>query len=253
MLKADLSGKRALVTGSASGIGFGCVTMLASMGATVALNHLPGDEAGPKQVAALQAQGYDVIAAPGNVSIPGDAEAMTEQAIVELGGLDYLVNNAGTAGTQEPIPPSELDEMTEEFWQLLLNTNLIGSFRCAKAASPALLTSKGAIVNIASIAGVSTQGSSLVYSASKAAIVSMTRSLARGLGPNVRVNAVAPGQVATPWTETWSEERKQSARDQAIMKRRCTPEDIAEVVMFLCVSGSMVTGQTIITDGGLTL
>jgi 3-oxoacyl-[acyl-carrier protein] reductase len=81
----------------------------------------------------------------------------------------------------------------------------------------------------------------------------MTRSLARGLGPNVRVNAVAPGQVATPWTETWSEERKQSARDQAVMKRRCTPEDIAEVVTFLCVSGSMVTGQTIITDGGLTL
>jgi len=143
--------------------------------------------------------------------------------------------------------------MTEEFWQLLLNTNLIGSFRCAKAAAPALKQRGGAIVNIASIAGVSTQGSSLVYSASKAAIVSMTRSLARGLGPNVRVNAVAPGQVATPWTETWPEDRKQEARDNAVLKRRCTPDDIAEVVTFLCVSAKMVTGQTIITDGGLTL
>ena len=253
MLKADLKGKCALVTGSASGIGFGCVTMLASMGAKVALNHLPGDSAGPKQVLALKALGYNVIAAPGNVSVPGEAEAMIEKAITDLGGLDYLVNNAGTSGTQEPIPPSELDEMTEEFWQLLLNTNLIGSFRCAKAAAPALKQRGGAIVNIASIAGVSTQGSSLVYSASKAAIVSMTRSLARGLGPNVRVNAVAPGQVATPWTETWSEDRKQEARDNAVLKRRCTPDDIAEVVTFLCVSAKMVTGQTIITDGGLTL
>jgi 3-oxoacyl-[acyl-carrier protein] reductase len=253
MLKADLKGKYALVTGSASGIGFGCVTMLASMGAKVALNHLPGDSAGPKQVADLKALGYNVIAAPGNVSVPGEAEAMIEKAITDLGGLDYLVNNAGTSGTQEPIPPSELDEMTEEFWQLLLNTNLIGSFRCAKAAAPALKQRGGAIVNIASIAGVSTQGSSLVYSASKAAIVSMTRSLARGLGPNVRVNAVAPGQVATPWTETWPEDRKQEARDNAVLKRRCTPDDIAEVVTFLCVSAKMVTGQTIITDGGLTL
>jgi 3-oxoacyl-[acyl-carrier protein] reductase len=253
MLKADLKGKCALVTGSASGIGFGCVTMLASMGVKVALNHLPGDSAGPKQVSALKALGYNVIAAPGNVSVPGEAEAMVEKAITDLGGLDYLVNNAGTSGTQEPIPPSELDEMTEEFWQLLLNTNLIGSFRCAKAAAHSLKQTGGAIVNIASIAGVSTQGSSLVYSASKAAIVSMTRSLARGLGPNVRVNAVAPGQVATPWTETWPEDRKQEARDNAVLKRRCTPDDIAEVVTFLCVSAKMVTGQTIITDGGLTL
>ena len=81
----------------------------------------------------------------------------------------------------------------------------------------------------------------------------MTRSLARGLGPNVRVNAVAPGQVATPWTESWPEERKQKARDQAVLKRRATPEDIAEVVVFLCVGAGMVTGQTLVVDGGMTL
>ncbi|NQV99008.1 MAG: SDR family oxidoreductase [Rhodospirillales bacterium] len=253
MITMDLTGKRALVTGSASGIGLACVTMMASLGARVALNHLPGDEAGPKQVAALRAKGFDVIAAPGNVAIPGEAEAMVETAITALGGLDYLVNNAGTSGTSEPIPPSELDQMTEEFWQLLLNTNLIGSFRCAKAAAPALKDGGGAIVSIASIAGVSSQGSSLVYAATKAGIVNMTRSLARGLGPNVRVNAVAPGHVETGWTAPWPEERKQTSRDQAALKRNCKPEDIAEAVLFLCASASMVTGQTLVVDGGLTL
>ena len=253
MLKADLTGRRALVTGGASGIGFGCVSMLAGMGAKVALNHLSDDASGPKQVAALQAEGFDVISAPGNVSVPGEAEAMVERAIEELGGLDYLVNNAGTSGTPEPIPPSELDQMTEDFWQLLLNTNLIGPFRCSKAAASALEDGGGAIVNIASVAGVSTQGSSLVYSATKSGVVSLTRSLARGLGPKVRVNAVAPGQVATPWTESWPEERKQKARDQAVLKRRATPEDIAEAVFFFCAGAGYVTGQTLVVDGGMTL
>lgn len=253
MITMDLAGKRALVTGSASGIGLSCVTMMAKLGAKVALNHLPDDPAGTAEVTRLQDAGYDVISAPGNVSIPGQAEAMVEAAIEQLGGLDFLVNNAGTAGTKEPIPPSELDQMTEDFWQLLLNTNLIGPFRCSKAAASALRDGGGAIVNIASVAGVSTQGSSLVYSASKSGVVSLTRSLARGLGPDVRVNAVAPGQVATGWTESWTDEQKQAAVDKAVLNRRCTPDDIAEAVLFLCASANMVTGQTLIVDGGLTL
>ncbi len=253
MIQMDLTGKRALVTGSASGIGLGCVTMMAKLGARVALNHLPDDAAGPQQIAVLKEQGLDVISTPGNVSLPGQAEAMVEDAIGQLGGLDYLVNNAGTSGTPEPIPPGALDKMTEEFWQLLLNTNLIGPFRCSKAAAGALKESGGAIVNIASVAGISTQGSSLVYSASKAGVVSLTRSLARGLGPQVRVNAVAPGQVATAWTASWTDQQKQEARDKAVLKRRCTPDDIAEAVLFLCASANMVTGQTLVVDGGLTL
>ncbi len=254
MITMDLSGKKALVTGGASGIGLACVKMMASMGAKVAINHLPDDKTGPEQVAALTAQGYDVISAPGNVAVPSEAEAMVEKAVEDLGGLDYLVNNAGTSGTVEPIPPSELDQMTEEFWQKLLNTNLIGSFRCAKAAAPALRANGGgAIVSTASIAGVSTQGSSLVYAATKAGIVNMTRSLARGLGPEIRVNAVAPGHVETGWTAPWPEEWKQSSRDKAALKRNCKPEDIAEPMLFLCASANMVTGQTLVVDGGLTL
>lgn len=253
MITADLTGKRALVTGGASGIGLACATMMAQMGAKVAINHLEDDPSGPAKVAELAAQGLDVIAAPGNVSVPGNAEAMVAGAVDEMGGLDFLINNAGTSGTQDKIPPADLDKMTEDFWQLLLGTNLIGPFRCAHAAAAALKESRGAIVNMASIAGIGEQGSSIAYAASKSGLVSLTRSLARGLAPEVRVNAVAPGQTKTPWTESWPEERKQWARDLAVLKRRSSPEDIAEAVLYLCAGASMVTGHVLVVDGGMTL
>ncbi len=253
MISADLSGRRVIVTGGASGIGLAAVKMMAGMGAKVALNHLPDDEAGAARVAELTAEGLDVVAAPGNVGVAGEAEAMVNDAIGTLGGLDYLINNAGTPGTPEPIPPSDLDAMTEDFWQLLLNVNLIGPFRCSHAAADALKESEGAIVNTASVAGVGKQGSSLVYSATKTGLVSLTRSLARGLAPKVRVNAVAPGQVKTPWTENWSEERKQFARDQSVLNRRSSPEEIAQGMLYLCAGTTMVTGHVLVIDGGQTL
>ena len=253
MIQADLSGRRAIVTGGASGIGLATVTMLARMGAKVALNYLPDDPQGPEQIARLTGAGMDVIGAPGNVAQPGVAESMVTTAIEALGGLDYLVNNAGTPNTPSPIPPSDLDRLDEDFWQIILNTNLIGPFRCAKAAAGALRESQGAIVNTASIAGLGQQGSSSVYSASKAGLVSLTRSLARGLGPEVRVNAVAPGSVNSPWQKDWPQQRKQESAERAALKRMCEPEDIAEVIFFLCVSGRMITGETVVVDGGLTL
>lgn len=253
MITADLTGRRVIVTGGASGIGLAVVKMMAGMGAKVALNHLPDDEAGAMRVAELNAEGLDVIAAPGNVGVPGEAENMVSEAVAALGGLDYLINNAGTPGTPEPIPPSDLDAMTEDFWQLLINVNLIGPFRCSHAAADALKESEGAIVNTASVAGVGKQGSSLVYSATKTGLVSLTRSLARGLAPKVRVNAVAPGQVKTPWTEQWPEERKQFARDQSVLKRRSSPEEIAQGMLYLCAGTTMVTGHVLVIDGGQTL
>lgn len=253
MITVDLTGRRALVTGGASGIGLACVTQFARAGARVALNHLPDDPAGPQQVERLRDEGFDVIAGPGNVAVPGDAERMVSESIAALGGLDYLVNNAGTPGTPQPIPPAELDRMSEEFWQKILNTNLLGSFRCAHAAASALTSSHGAIVNVASIAAFNTQGSSLAYAASKAGVVSMTKSLARALAPAVRVNAVAPGAVNSPWQKDWGEDRKQQSIERSLLKRRCEPEDIAEVIFFLCTGARMVTGETVIVDGGLTL
>src|ERR1700693_956041 len=117
MITADLTGKAALVTGGASGIGLATVEAFARCGAAVALNHLADDPRGPQQVERLKGLGHRVIAAPGNVSRPGDAEAMVTRAMDALGRLDFLVNNAGTPATPAPIPFSELDRRTEEFWQ----------------------------------------------------------------------------------------------------------------------------------------
>jgi 3-oxoacyl-[acyl-carrier protein] reductase len=143
--------------------------------------------------------------------------------------------------------------VTEDLWSLLLQVNLLGVFRCAKAAAPALKASGGAIVNTASIAGLGTAGSSLAYSATKAGVVSLTQNLARALGPGVRVNAVAPGAVDSTWMVEWTDEQRRQSIEGAMLKRRCTPDDIAEVIVFLGFGAAMVTGQTVVVDGGLTL
>ncbi|HEX5454699.1 MAG TPA: SDR family NAD(P)-dependent oxidoreductase [Stellaceae bacterium] len=253
MITADLTGKTALVTGGASGIGLATVEAFARNGATVAINFLRDDPRGPEQVNRLKAEGHRIVAAPGSVSQPGEAEAMVTNAIDALGRLDFLFNNAGTPATTEPIPFADFDALNEAFWQSILMTNLIGPFRCTHAAIGALRQTKGAICSTASIAGVQGSGSSIPYAASKAGVINLTRSLARTLAPDVRVNAVAPGFVESPWNKDWPPERKLQSIDKTPMKRACTPQDIAEVVFFLCAGAAMITGQTIIVDGGLTL
>jgi 3-oxoacyl-[acyl-carrier protein] reductase len=253
MISADLTGKTALVTGGASGIGLATVEAFARNGAAVAMNFLRDDPRGPREVERLNGLGHRIIAAPGSVSHPGEAEAMVARAVGDLGRLDFLVNNAGTPAATAPIPFSDLDALTEEFWQSILMTNLIGPFRCTRAAVGALRQARGAICSTASIAGVQGSGSSIPYATSKAGVINLTRSLARTLAPEIRVNAVAPGFVESPWNRDWPPERKLQSVDKTPMKRACTPEDIAETIFFLCAGGAMITGQTIIVDGGLTL
>lgn len=253
MIQYDLSGKTALVTGGASGIGLATVEILGRGGATVAVNFLPDDPRGPETVARLKADGLAVIEAPGDVSTADGAATMVNRAVDGLGRLDLLVNNAGTPGGREQIHPSELDLITEELWTTVIDTNLLGTFRCSKAAADALRAAQGAIVNLASVAGINAPGSSMAYGATKAGIISLTKNFARALGPEVRVNAVAPGSVDSDWQIEWTHERRQWTIDNALLKRRCTPQDIAEVIVFLGVCGAMVTAQTVVVDGGLTL
>ena len=222
MISADLAGKAVLVTGAASGIGLAAADIFSRCGATVALNHLPDDSRGPQAVERLKAEGRRIVATPGDVSRPGEAERMVMSAIDNLGRLDFLVNNAGP-------------------------------FRCAHAAVPALKAAHGAICNTASIAGVMGSGSSIPYATSKAGLINLTRSLARTLAPEIRMNAVAPGFVDSPWNKDWPADRKTTSIERTPLKRACKPEDIAETIFFLCAGGAMITGQTIIVDGGLTL
>ena len=252
-VRFDLKGKTALVTGAASGIGFATASILAHSGATVAINHLPDDGRGPEAVALLKSEGFDAIEAPGDVGHAGEAERMVLTAIDRMGRLDLLVNNAGTPGVRAVVPAARLDLVTEELWATILQVNLMGPFRCGKAAAPALKAAHGAIVNTASIAGTRSGGSSIPYGASKAALINLTKNLARALAPEVRVNAVAPGGVDSSWQIEWTNEQRAASIENSLLKRRARPEEIGELIVYLGFGATMVTGQTVVTDGGLTL
>ncbi|MCR0983066.1 SDR family NAD(P)-dependent oxidoreductase [Roseomonas populi] len=252
MPRYDLAGRAALVTGAASGIGLATARALAENGCAVALNFLPGDPRGPEAAAELRTTGTRIVEAPGAIG-DGTEAAMVEAAITALGRLDLLVNNAGTPGTTRSIPGRELDAITDDLWDSVLDTNLKGLFRTTRAAVPALRQARGAVVNISSVAGMTGRGSSMAYAASKAGVIALTRHLARGLGPEIRVNAVAPGAVDSTWQIEWTDAQRQQSIDNCPLGRRCVPEDIAEVVLFLGCAGAMVNGQTLLVDGGLTL
>lgn len=151
------------------------------------------------------------------------------------------------------MPIADLENITEDLWGNLLNVNLMSVFRCSKAAAPALKASKGAIVNTASIAGFGSVASTIAYSGSKAAVINLTKNLARSLAPDVRVNAVAPGVVDSSWAIEWSDERRASTVAGTPLRRVATVEDIAELIVFLGFAGRMITGQTVAIDGGISI
>jgi 3-oxoacyl-[acyl-carrier protein] reductase len=253
MISFDLKDRAALVTGGASGIGLETARMLALSGATVAVNYLPGDPRGPEAVHSIIAEGGKAIDAPGDVGNAGSVEKMVRGAIKQLGRLDLLVNNAGAPGVKKAIPITDLESITEDLWSFMLNTNLMSVFRCSKAAAEALVESKGAIVNTASIAGFGSVASTLCYSAAKAGVINLTKNLSRALAPNVRVNAVAPGVVDSSWGIGWTEEHKIESIEKTPLKRWATPADVAESILYLGFGARMMTGQTIIVDGGISL
>jgi ketoreductase RED2 len=235
-----------LVTGSSSGIGKAVAARYGREGARVVVNSARSVVEG-KAFAAVLPQ---AIYVQGDVSVEADARRIVEKALATYGALDVVVNNAGTT---EFIPHDDLDAVTDEIWQRLLGTNLLGPWYISRAALPALRERRGCIVNVSSVAGVIAAGSSVPYAVSKAALNHLTRLLAGAFGPEVRVNAVAPGLIETPWTpgERW-EPMREAVESRAALGRVGTPEDVAEVVYSLAQS-EYVTGQVVVVDGGLSL
>jgi len=240
-----LQGKVALVTGSSSGIGEAVARALAAEGASVVVNSARSVEAGERVAAELP----DATYVQADVADEASARGLVDAAVERYGRLDILVNNAGTTVV---IPHHDLEAATPEVWRRIFDVNVVGTWQLTVAALPHLkATGAGSVVNVTSLAGVRQTGSSIPYAASKAALNHMTRLLANVVGPEVRVNAVAPGLVDTPWTDDWDVQRE-FVRATAPLGRTARPEDIAEVVVGL-VRATYVTGTVVVADGGLGL
>ena len=240
-----LDGKVALVTGSSSGIGEAVARSLAAEGARVVVNSTRSVEAGERVAGELP----DATYVQADVADEAAARRLVDAAVERYGRLDVLVNNAGTTAV---IPHHDLESATPEVWRRIFDVNVIGTWQLTVAALPHLrATGAGSVVNITSLAGVRQTGSSIPYAASKAALNHRTRLLANVVGPEVRVNAVAPGLVVTPWTADWDTVRE-VVRSSAPLQRTATPEDIAQMVLALVVS-AYTTGAVVVVDGGLGL
>lgn len=241
-----------LVTGSTDGLGRVVALRLARTGAHVIV-HGRNRERGNAVVAEIQQEGQGSARFyAADFGSMDQVREFAETILRDYDRLDVLVNNAGTT---EFIEHTHLDELTEEIWDRILRTNLKGPFFCVRAAVPLLRkAAPAAIVNISSVAGISGEGSSIAYAASKGALNTMTRSLARALAPEIRVNAVCPGPVDTRWLRAvMTEEELQQRTAGFPLQRPATPDDIADAVLYLATGTTLTTGQCLVVDGGRTM
>ena len=243
-----LKGQVALVTGGGTGIGFGISTAFAREGASVAVNYQKSKDKAEAAVRRIREGGGRAIALQADVRREADCQRLVDEVVREWGRLDVLVNNAGWT---TPVRHGDLDALTEEIWRKVLDTNVMGAWYCIKHAAPAMRANGGgAIINITSVAAFSGKGSSLAYAASKAALGSMTRSLARALGPAIRVNSLAPGLVETDFVG-WPPSVFEAGRHEVTTPDLPSAEDCGEAALFLAAEARATTGTTIFVDGGI--
>ncbi|HVY11295.1 MAG TPA: SDR family oxidoreductase [Mycobacteriales bacterium] len=237
----------ALVTGSTSGIGKAVVERFVSDGLKVVINSVSSVDAGRAMVAEFGEDKAHYV--QGDIAADGDAQRLVEETIARFGRLDVLVNNAGTTVR---IPHEDFAGASPEVFRRLYDVNVVGTWQVSTAAIPHLKASgTGCIVNVTSLAGVRPVGSSIPYAASKAAMNHLTLLLANVVAPDIRVNAVAPGLVDTPWTADWTD-LHEAIKFMAPMQRAAMPVDVADVVATL-IDATYVTGQVWVLDGGLSL
>lgn len=241
--------KVALITGSATGIGRSAALQLAERGYNIVVNYSRSRQEAEETVSLVQQAGAQVLLVEANVSDDTAVRQMIAQTVAHFGGLDVLVNNAGSTHF---IDHTDLEAVTDQVWDDILSVNLKGLFSCCRAAMPHLKARGGNIVNVASVAGLAGSGSSIPYAASKGAVITLTKSLARAFAPEVRVNAVAPGPVQTRWLAD-HQDMVEKAMTQTPMQRPSTPDDIAEAIVFLADVSTLMTGQVMVIDGGRTM
>lgn len=243
----DLAGRVALVTGGSTGIGRAVSFALAEHGVAVVVNYNSSESAARDVAQTIVANGGRALALKADVSVEHEVKAMVAAASMALGPIDLLVNNA--AAPQYLVELSDLDSVDDAVWDRMFAVNVKGMFYCARAVAPAMRArGAGAIVNIASIAALTGDGSSLPYAVSKAAVVGLTRSLARALAPEVRVWCVAPGLVKTRRTVGYEDGLARFAA-QTLLGQTASPDDVAAMVRAL-LSQDGATGGTIVVDGG---
>lgn len=244
-----MKNQTAIVTGGGTGIGKAVSQELAGHGAAVVVNYSRSKVEAEVTVEEIRAAGGRAMAVQADVSVDAEVRAMVQVAEQTYGSVDLLVNNASIT---RHISMHDLEAVTDEAWNQLIDVNVKGMFYCARAAAPLMIRAgRGAIVNLGSIAGTTGQGSSLPYAVSKAAVHGLTLSLARALAPHIRVNAIVPGAVDTRWWEGREEQMRRLA-PATLLATISTPTDIARAIRFALEQEAM-TGQLITIDSGQTL
>ncbi len=251
----QLAGTTAIVTGSAVGVGRSTALELARRGANVVVNYSRSEAEAKETAQQVEALGGKALLARADVSIDSEVRAIVRTAVDAFGGVQVLVNNAGTTAF---VPFADLEGLSGEAWDRILAVNLKGPFFCSRAVVPEMRAAgSGAIVNVASVAGTRAIGSSIAYAASKAGLINMTVALARVLAPEIRVNCVAPGFINTRWLKQGLGEGYEGAKrfysEQTPLKRVASPDDVAQVILSLIEGADFVTGETITVDGGNTI
>ncbi len=248
MAERELDGRVALVTGGSRGIGAAICAELGTAGATVVVNYARDGAAAEAVVAAIQAAGGAAQARRGDISTAAGATSLVSDVEAEVGPIAILVNNAGI--TRDNL----IMKLDEEDWRAVIDTNLAGAFyTCRAVARPMLKRRAGTIVNMSSVVGVHGNAGQTNYAASKAGLIGLTKSLAKELGGRgIRVNAIAPGYIATELTDALPEPARQAILDSTPLKRLGEPHDVARAVRFLVSdAASFITGDVLAVDGGL--
>ena len=252
----DLKGEVAIVTGSATGVGAATAQTLAERGCNVVINYTKSEKEASETVAACEALRAETILCRADVSSDEDCQRMVGEAISKWGRIDALVNNAGTT---KFCPIEDLSGLDKEDFLRIYSVNVVGPFQMVRAVVPHMKSAgRGAIVNVASLAAMDGRGSSMAYAASKGALLTMTRSLARSLAPVIRVNAVCPGFIQGRWLregmgESLYEAAKAYMEQTSPLRTTATPENIADTIVYIICDADIITGEALIVDGGFHL